>query len=90
MDNHPAIAAAEFKAKCLDILDRVASREFERVTITKRGRIVAILFPPDSQASAIQALHGFMRHSVIIPPDLDLTAPIADQDFVATHGDLHG
>lgn len=89
MTNHP-IAAAEFKAKCLDILDRVASRELERVTITKRGRIVAILTPPDSQVTEVQALHGFMRGSVTIPPELDLTAPISDQDFIATYGNLHG
>jgi prevent-host-death family protein len=38
------LAAAEFKAKCLSVLDRVHERG-ESVTITKRGRVVARLVP---------------------------------------------
>ena len=38
------LAAAEFKAKCLSLLDRVHERG-ESVTITKRGRVVARLVP---------------------------------------------
>jgi prevent-host-death family protein len=38
------IAASEFKARCLAILDRVHDTG-EPVTITKRGRIVATLQP---------------------------------------------
>lgn len=38
------VAAAEFKAKCLALIDRVHQRG-EPVTITKRGRIVARLVP---------------------------------------------
>ena len=36
--------AAEFKAKCLALLDRVHDRG-ESITITKRGRVVARLVP---------------------------------------------
>ena len=36
--------AAEFKAKCLSLLDRVHHRG-ESITITKRGRVVARLVP---------------------------------------------
>jgi prevent-host-death family protein len=38
------INAAEFKAKCLAILDRV-QQDGQAVTITKRGRVVARLVP---------------------------------------------
>jgi len=38
------IAAAEFKAKCLGLIDRVRDRG-ESITITKRGRVVARLVP---------------------------------------------
>lgn len=38
------IAAAEFKAKCLALLDRV-SEDGTSITITKRGRVVARLVP---------------------------------------------
>jgi prevent-host-death family protein len=38
------VAAAEFKAKCLALIDRVHD-EGEPITITKRGRTVARLVP---------------------------------------------
>jgi prevent-host-death family protein len=84
------INASEFKAKCLDILDRLAEHELERVVITKRGRIVAVLTPPDDDAAAIRNLHGFMRGSVTILPGVDLTEPVADEAFRAEDGELHG
>lgn len=38
------LAASEFKARCLALLDRVHERG-ESITITKRGRVVARLVP---------------------------------------------
>jgi prevent-host-death family protein len=43
------VSATEFKAKCLGILDEVAERG-ETITITKRGRPVAVLGPPPRRA----------------------------------------
>lgn len=40
------IAAGKFKAQCLAILDRVA-RTREPIVVTKRGRPVAKVIPPD-------------------------------------------
>lgn len=90
MPTTQTISASEFKAKCLDILDRLADRALERVVITKRGRVVAMLVPPEDEAAAVRQLHGFMRGSVTIPPGFDLTAPVADEPFGAEHGELHG
>jgi prevent-host-death family protein len=84
------ISASEFKAKCLDILDRLAEHTLERVVITKRGRVVATLLPPEDAAAAVRQVHGFMRGSVSIPPGFDLTAPVAEEPFAAEHGELHG
>jgi antitoxin (DNA-binding transcriptional repressor) of toxin-antitoxin stability system len=81
------ISATDFKAKCLGILDQLAGHELDRVVITKRGRAVAVLTPPQIE---IPALHGLLRGSVAIPADIDLTAPVADQTFDAERGDLHG
>jgi prevent-host-death family protein len=83
------VNATEFKAKCLDILDRMASREFDRVVITKRGVAVAVLMPPPSSAAEIEQLPGFLRDSVVIPPEIDLTAPVLDEPFAAEKGDVH-
>jgi len=85
-----SISATEFKAKCLDILDRVSRREVEQVTVTKRGKIVAVVIPPEAEAVRVRQIHGFMRGSVVIHEDVDLTAPIVTEPFAAASGKVHG
>jgi antitoxin (DNA-binding transcriptional repressor) of toxin-antitoxin stability system len=77
--NIETISASEFEAKCIDILDRLASGELERVVVTKGGRAVAALIRPDDATANVCRIHGFMRGSVVIPSDLDLTAPALDE-----------
>jgi prevent-host-death family protein len=89
MAGNRIVGASEFKAKCLEILDRVRRREFDRVVITKRGVPVAVLVPPVVEAAEAGKLHGFMRGSVVIPPAIDLTMPVADEAFAANRGRLH-
>jgi antitoxin (DNA-binding transcriptional repressor) of toxin-antitoxin stability system len=84
------INATAFKAQCLEILDRLGRRQLERVIITKRGRTVAILTPPDSDADAVRNIHGFLRGGVTIPEGFDLTAPVCDEPLSAELGELHG
>ncbi len=83
------VSASEFKAKCLDILDRVHARELERVVVTKRGVPVAVLVAPPAKAVEVEQLHGFLRGSVVVPPGLELTAPVAEEAFRADEGELH-
>jgi prevent-host-death family protein len=80
------ISASEFKAKCLNILDRLDKHELDRVIITKRGRTVAVLTSPET---VVQDLYGSMRGSVIIPEGFDLTEPVFDEPFDAAEGILH-
>ena len=89
MSTTETVNATEFKAKCLDILDRVHTRQTGRVAITKRGKVVAVLVPPDAPAEQVEQLYGFMRGSVIIPPDMDLTAPVLDEALAAEQGIFH-
>jgi prevent-host-death family protein len=84
------ISASEFKAKCLNILDRLAAHELDRVIITERGTPVAVLLPPEHPADAVRDIYGFMRGSIIIADDVDLTAPVLDEPFIADNGDPHG
>jgi prevent-host-death family protein len=87
--NTQTISATEFKAKCLDILDRLGSNEIEKLVITKRGKPVAVLTPPEAKEDSIRKMHGFMRGSVIIPEGFDLTAPVLDEGFLAEKGASH-
>jgi len=89
MSTTRTISATEFKAKCLDILDRVRRREWDRVVVTKRGVAVGVLVPPSADASEVERLPGLLRGSVLIPPDFDLTAPASDEPFDAEQSLLH-
>lgn len=71
------IAAGEFKARCLALLDEVAEGGGELV-VTKRGRPVARVVPVDEAPS----LHGSVTYHV---PDAELVAPI-DTDWDASDG----
>ncbi len=83
------ISATEFKAKCLEILDRVSNGAMERVTVTKRGKPVAVVVPPPSDVIDTSTLFGFMRGTVIISEDVDLAAPLIDEPLDAERGILH-
>ena len=84
------VSATEFKAKCLDLLDQVGTRQIGRLEITKHGKVVAVLIPPPSREEAVQQLHGFLRGSVLVPEGLDLTTPVLEEPLDAELGGLHG
>lgn len=55
------VKAAEFKAKCLDLMDQVAATG-NPVTITKRGKPVARLVPVQKRPKSLfGALKGHIR-----------------------------
>lgn len=83
------VSASEFKAKCLDLLDRVGSRQIGSLGITKRGKIVAVLVPPARSEGDVRQLHGFLRGSVVLSEGVDLTAPVLDEPLDAEEGSLH-
>lgn len=41
------INASAFKARCLDLMDQIASHKLSRVTVTKRGKPVSVLYAPE-------------------------------------------
>lgn len=80
------ISATDFKARCLELLDKLASREIERIDVTKRGRVVATLRPPESTTETVQGLFGSMKGSVQAPQDFDWTAPVLDEPWIEEDG----
>ncbi|HEY9721345.1 MAG TPA: type II toxin-antitoxin system Phd/YefM family antitoxin [Oscillatoriaceae cyanobacterium] len=59
------VPAAEFKAKCLQLMDEVEARHVP-IVITKRGKPIARLVPYEEAASPF----GFMKGSVTILGDI--------------------
>ncbi|HEV7353988.1 MAG TPA: type II toxin-antitoxin system prevent-host-death family antitoxin [Brevundimonas sp.] len=81
------ITATEFKAKCLELLDRVKSGAIKKVVITKRGEEVGLLTAPHTEAEEPwdpRSMFGSMKGSLVIDPGLDLTKPIYEQVFGTT------
>lgn len=68
------IGSAEFKAKCLRVIDKM-NRDHEPVTITKRGKPVAVLSPvkaDDKPASIWGAMRGtVLRYDDPFAPAVD-------------------
>jgi len=62
------IAAGEFKAKCLHILDEVAQTR-EPVTVTKRGKPVARLMPIPAEPGGS---YGVAKGTILYATDDDL------------------
>lgn len=86
------ISATEFKAKCLNLMDRIASGSLARVRVTKRGRVTAELSAPSkANASAGPApFHGFLKGQIAINPafDWDRDGPAAGDAFERAAVDL--
>lgn len=83
------IGASEFKAKCLDLMDRLAARKLDRIIVTKRGRPVAVLTPPPTATEVAESLFGCLKGRMIAPADFDFTAPVLDESLDAEQGILH-
>lgn len=71
------VAAAEFKARCLRIINEM-QQTGESVTVTRRGHPVAVVsLPPSSEPR--QSFIGSMRDTVIAFDDpFEPAAPAAD------------
>ena len=90
MSRERIISATELKAKCLEVLDRLANHSLTRVTVTKRGKIVAVMMPPEHPEAAVRGIHGFLAGSVVAPEGFDFTAPSVNEPLTADDGELFG
>ncbi len=73
------INVTAFKSRCLGFIDAVASGRQDRVILTRHGRAVAELRPlSEPEVLPAVELHGAMRGSVRVPPDVDLTEPTGE------------
>ena len=75
------INAAEFKAKCLKLIDEVAATH-EPLVITKRGKPLAKLVPIDDVSDV--SLFGYMKGTVTMQGDV---AAAMSEPWSAESGD---
>ena len=72
MDEILEIGAAEFKAKCLQLLDEISERKRDAIIITKRGKPVARLGPVAETGGPI---YGALK-GLVAKIHCDLTEPL--------------
>ena len=77
MTNNKYVAAADFKANCLRLMDEVA-RQHRPIIITKRGKPVAKLVPVEQEPID---LFGYMAGTAKICGDI--ISPIDDLEWTA-------
>jgi prevent-host-death family protein len=81
MDNRH-VAAAEFKANCLRLMDEVAQQR-RPIIITKRGKPVAKLVPVEEEP---RDLFGYMAGTAKICGDI--ISPIEDAGWTGDEGNV--
>jgi hypothetical protein len=91
MDSHyqKTLTATEFKAKCLVLMDQLASGQLKRIIITKRGRQVGCLLPSPVDADSVvpqDQFWGAMKDVTLVPEDFDLTQPLFSNDELNEFG----
>ncbi|BBA34039.1 prevent-host-death family protein [Methylocaldum marinum] len=74
------VTAAEFKAKCLKLMDEV-SKTHEPIVITKRGKPIAKLMPIEEPS---ETQFGYMKGTVTVLGDV--VSPV-DESWSALTGD---
>ena len=78
------ISASQFKARCLSLFKALEAHRYDKVVVTRRGKPVAELRAAERE---IPDIHGALKGRAIIPPDLDLTAPVLEDIPEAESGD---
>ena len=73
------MAAGEFKAKCLAVMDEVNSTG-ESVLLTKRGKPVARLGPVGDVPLAKRSIFGRLRHMGVIHGDI-VASEFSDEEW---------
>lgn len=91
------ISVTEFKAKCLELIDKLSRHEIDSIEITKRGKPVAVVSAkedarPKTFEEAMAELRKWQasfRDTVKIDPNFDWDEPLVGiEDFDAYHGRL--
>lgn len=84
------LSVTDFKARCLELFDRLQDGRLDRVDVTRRGKLVAVVESPARHDEAeARSIHGSMAAMTIIPDDFDLTAPVFEGSIDAEEGIIH-
>lgn len=84
------LSVTVFKARCLELFDRLQDGRLDRVEVTRRGKLVAVVESPHRHdEDAARKVHGSMASMTFVPEGFDLTAPVFTGRIDAEEGVLH-
>ena len=89
IESEETLTVTEFKARCLELFDRLNGRRLSKVTVTRRGKPVAVVTPVPTAEAEARSVHGSMAGMALLSPGLDLTKPVFDEKLDANEGILH-
>lgn len=81
---HPGFATSEEIPLIAEGAKEALRQERER-----DPRIKGMWLDRTCRPAAVKELHGFLRGSVVIPPGVDLTDPVAEEAFAAEEGEIY-
>jgi hypothetical protein len=80
------LSVTEFKARCLELFDRLTKGSLDCIEVTRRGKVVAVVKPPKTKEEEAVSLHGAMKGMAVVAEGVDLTAPVLDEAIEAAEG----
>ena len=85
------IGVTAFKARCLELIDDVASGKLDRVVLTRRGKAVAEVTASGVAATSntdecVADPWGYMKGRMQVDPTWDPTQPFEDIEWDAEKG----
>ena len=73
------IAVSEFKARCATLLREVQA-EYKTIEVTRRGKVIAVIHPPESaDAAQLGAFVGSLRGAASEVGDIVMPAVVAEE-----------
>jgi antitoxin (DNA-binding transcriptional repressor) of toxin-antitoxin stability system len=70
----------EFKARSLALLEDIAKGRLTKITVTKRGKPLAVVSPSPLDQTERTIGYGFMKGTGRVMPGVDLTEPMFPED----------
>jgi antitoxin (DNA-binding transcriptional repressor) of toxin-antitoxin stability system len=81
-----SISVTDFKARCLELFDRLSDGSLDEIEVTRRGKLVAIVTPPPTAEAEARLVHGSMAGMALVAKGVDLTRPVFDEELDAAEG----
>jgi antitoxin (DNA-binding transcriptional repressor) of toxin-antitoxin stability system len=86
--NAKVLSVTDFKARCLELFDRLTDGTVDCIKVTRRGKPVAIVTAAEETKASFQDVIDRMKGTVHVPSGVDIIGPAFDGEINAEKGIL--